>query len=126
MKVWVETAHGKRTHAVQPIFSDKWLSHSIKKLEPIYSDLWLSRLERHRLLPPAKNPSENITGERSLLRHLGYKGDLMSEVEDTDVVNERLIERLLKGIERQKTRYLPGTKFRIEVGEFPNVRVVPL
>ena len=121
MEAWIQTPRGTTKYAE---LSNRWLSHGTKKyaLEPIFSDLWLSRIKRHGLSDSIKN-SLKITRERCLLRHLGFMGDPMSEILETDPVDQGLIEDFLKDTRRQRAKYPPGTRVRIEIREFPKFMV---
>ena len=87
----------------------------------IYSDELLSRInEPLQLAPPILNPSENIAGERYLLRQFGYKGDYLPAIKEKSPVDLTKIAKLMQTMEAQKAKLSPGAPYSIEIGGYPN------
>ena len=109
---------------------EDWIDteYSTKKYvtERVFPDTLLSQLKLHQLPLLVRNGSQSIGAERRLLRGLGYKGDFMVEITETAPVDQRLIEKLLSKIERQRANYPPGRQLRIEVRENAEFTVKPL
>lgn len=83
----------------------------------IYSTKSLQQLDKLvNIPPPVLTPSEFIAGERYLLRHFGYQGDLLDGIEEKAPVNMAEMMKIIKQTESQKARMKPGQFFSSWIG----------
>lgn len=83
----------------------------------IYSTKSLQQLDKLvNIPPPVLKPSEFIAGERYLLRHFGYQGDLLDGIEEKAPVNMAEMTRIIKQTESEKARMKPGQFFSSWIG----------
>lgn len=74
----------------------------------IYSDKSINRLnELAEYPPPILTPSKFIAGERFLLRHFGYKGDMLEGIEEKAPVDMKAMKDYIQQIETQKANSKP-------------------
>ena len=94
------------------------LSDSTVSAEPMYGDKSLELLNSpHEYSPPTFVPSDTIANERYLLRHFGYPGDLLEEIEETAQVDLERMDRVIQDItEHRMAQDSKGTVHSVWIG----------
>ena len=74
--------------------------HGTADLSDIYSSAVLKSFDKPLPLPaPVRKGSKYIASERYLLRHLGYQGGLLPEIEEKEPINMVQIRKVVKDME---------------------------
>lgn len=83
----------------------------------IYSSKSLQQLDKLvNIPPPILTPSEFIAGERYLLRHFCYQGDLLDGIAEKAPVDVVEMRKLIKSMESQKANLKPGKSYSAWIG----------
>ena len=83
----------------------------------IYSADSLKQLNKPlEVPPPVLKPSEFIAGERYLLRHFRYQGDMLEGIGEKKPVDMKEMRKVIRNMETQKANVKPGKCYSAWVG----------